>query len=262
MDFPASGSLCHVPFTKANREKQPARRETCGHVASRADGTTLAEAPPEPDPHLGAPGAHRCMDRTPARGHRPADRRLQARERPRPRRGERRGGGRRRLRRRDRSPRGRRCADRRRARGGRGAPRRGGGREGRRRRGGGRQGRRREGRQGRGRRRGRGRGLRERRCRDEAPPRSPRWSRTRAPRPVAHDLRGHVRPRRGGLRTVARPRGVGQPDLRGALGGPPPGRGHGRGGSDRDPPRPRPTTTRATQASIRRPPAKSRAPRT
>ena len=44
-----------------------------------------------------------------------------------------------RLRRRDRSPRGGRRADRRRARGGRGAPRRGGGRAGRRRRGGGRQ---------------------------------------------------------------------------------------------------------------------------
>src|SRR5215213_9140853 len=79
VDLPACGALCHVPFTKANRAKQPARRETGGHVASRADGTTLAEAPPEPDPHLGAPGARRCMDLTSHRGHRPADRRLQAR---------------------------------------------------------------------------------------------------------------------------------------------------------------------------------------
>ncbi len=47
---------------------------------------------------------------------------------------------------------------------------------------------------------------------------------------------GHVRPRRRGLRPVARPRHPGQPGLRGALGGPPPGRGHGRGGPDSDPP--------------------------
>ena len=40
-------------------------------------------APSEPDPHLGAPRAHRRVDRSPARGHRPADRSLQEGERPR-----------------------------------------------------------------------------------------------------------------------------------------------------------------------------------
>ena len=49
--------------------------------------------------------------------------------------------------------------------------------------------------------------------------------------------RGHVRPRRGGLRAVARPRRPGRPRLRRALGRPPARRGHDRGGPDRDPPR-------------------------
>ena len=49
--------------------------------------------------------------------------------------------------------------------------------------------------------------------------------------------RGHLRPRRGGLRPVARPRRAGRPRLRRALGGPPPRRDHDRGGPDRDPPR-------------------------
>ena len=48
---------------------------------------------------------------------------------------------------------------------------------------------------------------------------------------------GHVRPWRGGLRPVARPRHPGRPDLRRALGGPPPRRDHDRGRHDRDPPR-------------------------
>ena len=48
--------------------------------------------------------------------------------------------------------------------------------------------------------------------------------------------RGHVRPRRGGLRPLAGPRRPGRPRLRRALGGPPPRRGHDRGGPDRDPP--------------------------
>ena len=48
--------------------------------------------------------------------------------------------------------------------------------------------------------------------------------------------RGHLRPRRGGLRPVARPRHPGQPDLRRALGRPPPVEVDGRGGPHRHPP--------------------------
>ena len=68
-----------------------------------------------------------------------------------------------------------------------------------------------------------------------------------APRSAGR-ARGHVRPRRGGLRPVARPGGRRQRRLRRALGRPPPGRGHGRGGPDRHPPRgtPAPTTTTTT----------------
>ena len=55
-----------------------------------------------------------------------------------------------------------------------------------------------------------------------APPRAPRRPRTRAPRRAAPRPRGHLRPRRGGLRAVARPGRRGRPDLRRALGGPPP----------------------------------------
>ena len=49
--------------------------------------------------------------------------------------------------------------------------------------------------------------------------------------------RGHVRPRRGGLRALARPRRRRQRRVRRALGGPPPRGRHDRGGPDRDPPR-------------------------
>ena len=76
------------------------------------------------------------------------------------------------------------------------------------------------------------------------PTRSPRRASApaAAPAPAAAGrtprvVRGHLRPRRGGLRAVARPRRRGQPDLRGALGGPPARRGHDRGGPDRHPPR-------------------------
>ena len=55
----------------------------------------------------------------------------------------------------------------------------------------------------------------------------------RAHRPAG----GHLRPRRGGLRAVARPGHPGQPDLRRALGRAPAGRGDGRGGPHRHPPR-------------------------
>src|SRR3954466_1850639 len=68
-----------------------------------------------------------------------------------------------------------------------------------------------------------------RRARPGRPPRAPGRR-----RPAA---RGHLRPWRGGLRAVARPRRRGQPGLRRALGRPPAGGGHDRGGPDRDPAR-------------------------
>ena len=51
-----------------------------------------------------------------------------------------------------------------------------------------------------------------------------------------HAARGHLRPRRGGLRAVARPGRRRRPRLRRALGRPPPGHGDDRGGPDRHPP--------------------------
>ena len=68
-----------------------------------------------------------------------------------------------------------------------------------------------------------------------ARPRAAAAARAGAPR--RGPARGHLRPRRGGLRPVARPRRPGRPDLRRALGGPPPRRDHDRGRPDRDPPR-------------------------
>ena len=62
---------------------------------------------------------------------------------------------------------------------------------------------------------------------------------------------GHLRPRRGGLRPVARPRHPGQPDLRRALGRPPTGRGSGRGGPHRHPPHRRGRLERRCRASRR-----------
>ena len=53
----------------------------------------------------------------------------------------------------------------------------------------------------------------------------------------AEAARGHVRPRRGGLRPVARPRRAGRPDLRRALGRPPPGDRDDRARPDRHQPR-------------------------
>ena len=84
---------------------------------------------------------------------------------------------------------------------------------------------------------------------DEKPKRAARRRGGRSRRRTAPDgpARGHVRPRRGGLRPVAGPRRAGRPDLRRALGGPPPRRDHDRGRPDRDPPlrrrRGRQTTT-------------------
>ena len=81
------------------------------------------------------------------------------------------------------------------------------------------------------RRRGR-RGRREAQARRPAP----RWA-LAPPHRARGPARGHLRPRRGGLRPVAGSRRAGRPDLRRALGGPPPGRDHDRGRPDRDPPR-------------------------
>ena len=71
---------------------------------------------------------------------------------------------------------------------------------------------------------------------DEERPRPPsrpsRRTRPALPGPRQRPARGHLRPRRGGLRPVARPRRPGQPDLRRALGRPPPDRGPRRGGPD------------------------------
>ena len=67
----------------------------------------------------------------------------------------------------------------------------------------------------------------------EATPRRRARAAAQAHRPA----RGHVRPRRGGLRALARSRGPGRSRLRRALGRPPAGRGHDRGGPDRDPAR-------------------------
>ena len=75
---------------------------------------------------------------------------------------------------------------------------------------------------------------------EEAEPEEKPKRRARAPAPaqarVHGAARGHVRPRRGGLRAVARSRCAGRSRLRRALGRAPPGRGHDRGGPDRDPP--------------------------
>ena len=80
---------------------------------------------------------------------------------------------------------------------------------------------------------------------------APRWP---LPPPLgAHGpARGHVRPRRGGVRPVAGPRHPGRPDLRRALGGPPPGRDHDRGRPDRDPPRRRGRGRRRRLSAARR----------
>ena len=135
------------------------------------------------------------------------------------------GDSRRRADRGGRPPRRGRRRHRRRARGRGGPPRRGGGQARR----GGRQARRRGGRRAR-----RGR----RRRRSPRPASAPAAAtRTRRRDDATGAVRGHVRPRRGGLRAVARPRRRGQPDLRRALGGPPARRGHDRGGPDRHPPR-------------------------
>ena len=67
--------------------------------------------------------------------------------------------------------------------------------------------------------------------------RARRSTRTRRREDATGIVRRDLRPRRGGLRAVARSRRRGQPDLRGALGGPPARRGHDRGGPDRHPPR-------------------------
>ena len=121
--------------------------------------------------------------------------------------------------------------DRRRARGGgrASAPRR----RRARRRGGRPQGRRGGGRRGRRRRRTRPRTTREAQARAAAAAADALAAPQRRPEPA----RGHLRPRRGGLRPVARPRRAGRSGLRRALGGPPPRRDHDRGGPDRDPPR-------------------------
>jgi len=90
---------------------------------------------------------------------------------------------------------------------------------------------------------GRGRGPPE--------PPSPQPPR-RAPARTLEDLaaRGDVRPRRRGLRPVARSRAPGRPDLCRVLGWPPPRGGHGRGGPDRDPPRRRGTPTSPSKAPL------------
>ena len=67
---------------------------------------------------------------------------------------------------------------------------------------------------------------------------------------------GHVRPRRGGLRAVARPGHPGQPDLRRALGRTPARRGRSRRGLHRHPPHRRRRLAERLLAPIsRRPPA-------
>ena len=140
-------------------------------------------------------------------------------------------GAARRLRRRDRPARRGRRADRRRARGGRGRARRGG-----------RRGRRREPT----RTRTPTRASAARRARRRGR-RGGRGARTAQAEPA----RGDVRPRRGGLRPVARPRRPGRPDLRRVLGRPPAGRGRDRGGPDRDPPRRRATTSDDEDGELR-----------
>ena len=88
----------------------------CTRLRAR-HGPPLASPAAQPDPHLGAPGPHRRLDRPPARGHRPADRAFKRENELDD--GESAGRGRR-LRRRDRPARRGRRADRRRARGRRG----------------------------------------------------------------------------------------------------------------------------------------------
>ncbi len=70
----------------------------------------------------------------------------------------------------------------------------------------------------------------------QAPPqtRRTRWTRAAQGR---RSTRGHLRPRRRGLRAVARSRGPGRSGLRRVLGRPSSRRGHDRGGPDRDPAR-------------------------
>ena len=91
-------------------------------LVSAPHATTIAATRAQPDPRLGAPGAHRRLDRPPARGHRPADPGFKREHELDPD-----GdaeGARRRLRRRDRPARRGRRADRRRARGRAERPRR------------------------------------------------------------------------------------------------------------------------------------------
>ena len=77
-----------------------------------------------------------------------------------------------------------------------------------------------------------------------------------AARPARRRARGHLRPRRGGLRALARPRRRRRPRLRRALGRPPARRGHGRGGPDRHPARRR--GRRRRRRRRRRPRARAR----
>ena len=76
--------------------------------------------------------------------------------------------------------------------------------------------------------------LRRRRRETQARRTAPGWPVT-PPLRARGSARGHVRPRRGGVRAVAGSRRPGRPDLRRALGGPPSRRDHDRGRPDRDP---------------------------
>ena len=110
------------------------------------------------------------------------------------------------------------------------------------------------------RRRGRRRGADERESDDEDGDGAERPKRRRRRRRGGRGKRagrrdaGELRPRRGGLRAVARPRDRRRPRLHRALGRPPPGRGHGRARPDRDHPgrrRRRPRRTTTTRARTR-----------
>ena len=223
------------------RKRQAYSKRIC--IDSRArDGTTLTATTPQPDPRLGPPGSYRRLDRSSARGHRPADRGVQEGERPRAgRRGRRRagsgaGGGdfddEIDLRAEDdaliaaeleAAEAARAEEEARRAEEAAAAAAEAGDDEddddeddddedaGKKRR--------------RGRRGGRGRR-----------------------KGGARRARGDVRPRRGGLRALARSRGRGQPRLRRALGRPPAGQRHDRGEPDRDPPRRRRRRRRLSRA--------------
>ena len=179
-------------------------------VSGRSHGSTIAAPAAEPDPHAG------CARAAPTPGSPTSSRSPSSRSRPSSRRttccrGEATSAGRR-LRRRDRPARRGRRAHRRRARG-RGGPPRGGGGEPTRRR--------------------RARGDEDDEDADEPAPPAPRPPRRGAAARGARPARGHLRPRRGGLRPVARPRGRRRRRLRRALGRAPAGRGHDRGRPDR-----------------------------